>query len=174
MKTLRRFLRTIGWIAVGVVAVYLLAAAALGRPELLALVFGPVERQNVDFTTLARRETPNDFLVCPAEVCAAPADLEAPVIDESVDNLRVRFLELVAARPDLRLISSDPVRDQYDIVEHSLVFAFPDTMTVRLFERRDGTSTVAVYSRSHYGVDDLGVNESRVRAWLVDLAGGPN
>ena len=60
--------------------------------------------------------------------------------------------------------------DQYDVEERSALFGFPDTMTVRLFERRDGTSTVAIYSRAHYGKGDFGVNEARVRAWLDDLA----
>jgi len=157
-------------VLVAVVLLTILAAAIVGRTELLALLFGPVERQAIDFTTLERRATPNDFLACPAEICTAEADVESPVIALSVDHLRLRFLEMVAARPRLTLLASDPVLDQYDVEERSAVFGFPDTMTVRLFARRDGTSTVAIYSRSHYGKDDLGVNQARVRAWLDDLA----
>jgi len=156
-----------------IVVLYVLAAAVVGRTELLALLFGPVERQAVDFITLERRTTPNDFLACPAEVCAAEADIESPVVAQSIDHLRLRFLEMVAARPRLTLLASNPVLDQYDVEERSALFGFPDTMTVRLFERRDGTSTVAIYSRSHYGRGDLGVNAARVRAWLDDLAAVP-
>jgi len=166
-------LKVVAAVLAVVVLLYVLAAAVVGRTELLALLFGPVERQTINFITLERRITPNDFLACPAEVCAAAADVESPVIDQSIDHLRLRFLEMVAARPRLALLASDPVQDQYDVEERSALIGFPDTMTVRLFERRDGTSTVAIYSRSHYGKDDLGVNEARVRAWLEDLAAVP-
>ena len=166
-------LKIVGASLAALMLLYVLAAAIVGRTELLALLFGPVEREAVDFLTLDRRATPNDFLACPAEVCAAEADVESPVIRESIDHLRLRFLEEVAARPRLTLLASNPVLDQYDVEERSALFGFPDTMTVRLFERRDGTSTVAVYSRSHYGRGDLGVNEARVRAWLKDLEAVP-
>jgi hypothetical protein len=170
---MRTFFKVIALAIAAVVLLYVIAAAVVGRTELLALLFGPVERQAVDFISLERRTTPNDFLACPAEVCAATADIESPVIGDSVDHLRLRFLEIVAASPRLTLLAGDPVLDQYDVEERSDLFGFPDTMTVRLFERRDGTSTVAIYSRSHYGKDDLGVNEARVRAWLDELAAVP-
>ncbi|MCP4329360.1 MAG: DUF1499 domain-containing protein [Alphaproteobacteria bacterium] len=170
---MRRILGAVGRILIGIFVVYILAAAIFGRTELLALFFGPVDQKSIDFTTLELPATPNTFLACPPEVCAAAADIESPIFAIPVDELRVKFLEMVAALPAITLLASDPVDDQYDIRETSVIFAFPDTMTVRLFENRDGTSTVAIYSRSHYGNDDFGVNERRVRSWLHKLAAEP-
>jgi len=169
---MRRILGVAGRILIGIFVVYILAAAIFGRTELLALFFGPVDYESIDFATLERPSTPNTFLACPPGVCAAP-DMESPVFDKPIDELRDKVFDLLIERPALTLLSSDPARDQFYIRETSLIFAFPDTMTVRLFENRDGTSTAAIYSRSHYGKDDFGVNERRVRSWLHDLAAEP-
>jgi uncharacterized protein (DUF1499 family) len=56
--------------------------------------------------------------------------------------------------------------DQFDIVERSRYFAFPDIMTVRFFKRGEDKSTLAIYSRSVYGRYDFGVNRARVEKLL--------
>jgi uncharacterized protein (DUF1499 family) len=46
---------------------------------------------------------------------------------------------------------------------------FPDTISVRFYALEENRSTLAVYSRSHYGYYDLGVNRRRVQSWLLEL-----
>ena len=48
---------------------------------------------------------------------------------------------------------------------------FPDTIVVRFLDRPDGRSTLAIYSRSQLGTNDLGVNLARIERWLDKLAG---
>lgn len=156
------------------VAVYGGLAALLGRTELLARIFGPPDRAAVDFATLERRTSPNDFLACPPGLCArATADVESPVLARSPDETRIRFLAMVDLLPRARLVAADPALDQYDVVETSRLLGFPDTVTVRVLPAGENGSTVAVYSRSHYGHSDLGVNARRVRAWLDFLEQRP-
>jgi uncharacterized protein (DUF1499 family) len=46
---------------------------------------------------------------------------------------------------------------------------FPDSITVRFIPLTPDSATLAIYSRSHYGRNDFGVNEARIRAWLTAL-----
>ncbi len=167
---MRTFLTAFGIGTIVLIVAYTITGAIMGRTELLAAVFGPVEREQVDFATLIPRGTPNEFLACPAKTCATTPHARVPVFAMPVDDLRARVLEIAAARPRLTLLSHDVDVDQYEFEERSALFAFPDAMSVRLFAVDDETSTVAVYSRSHYGRGDLGVNEARVRGWLEALA----
>jgi hypothetical protein len=48
-----------GLLAIG--AAYVALATIQGRKQALALVFGPVERERVDFATLTLKNTPNQY-----------------------------------------------------------------------------------------------------------------
>ena len=76
---------------------------------------------------------------------------------------------MIAHQPRTREIAGNPDTRQYDYMQRSWLFRFPDTVTVRFIALGAGRSTLAVYSRSHYGYSDLGVNQARVRAWLSAL-----
>ena len=54
-------------------------------------------------------------------------------------------------------------------VQTSALFAFPDYISVKFIEIDANTSTLAVFSRSRLGKNDLGVNKKRVTAWLDQL-----
>ena len=58
---------------------------------------------------------------------------------------------------------------QYDFLQHSRIMRFHDSITVRFIPLRDTNSTLAIYSRSHYGYSDWNVNRKRVEAWLAAL-----
>lgn len=156
------------WYALGALALlYVGFAVVHGKPEALALIFGKVDRRPIEFETLELKPSPNQFLVCPPGLCRnAQPHLEAPVFDLSVEQLRDRWLERVQQQPRVRLLSKAPPREQYDLEQTSALVGFPDTITVRFLPAGEGSSTLAVYSRSHYGYSDLNVNEKRVRAWL--------
>ena len=51
---------------------------------------------------------------------------------------------------------------------------YPDSITVRFLPLEEGRSTLAIYSRSHYGRSDFGVNKERVDGWLASLLGAGN
>jgi uncharacterized protein (DUF1499 family) len=54
-------------------------------------------------------------------------------------------------------------------VQRSRFWGFPDYVSVRAVDLGDGSSALAIFSRSRYGASDLGVNRARVDAWLARL-----
>jgi hypothetical protein len=174
--------------AVLIGALLLAASAALAIVEskeesLLAVlyetVFGSPDLGPVEFETLARRQTPNDALACPAGFCAARADFDPGVYPFGDEELRRRFAAVVLAEPRVvPLYRSDtpgrPVQDRY--LQRTRWLSFPDTIDVRFIAIDDSRSTLAIYSRSQIGVGDLGVNLARIRLWAdparLGAAGG--
>jgi len=131
-------------------------------------VASPVEREVLDFSAIERSGKPNDYLVCPAGVCSSAADEISPVFGVSVSRLREEWFSLVSRQPRTERIS--PLIDsQYDYVQRSRWFGFPDTITVRFYPHGPKHSTLAIYSRSHFGYWDMGVNRRRIQQWLAEL-----
>ena len=158
----------LGLLAVG--AAYAALAAVKGRKEALALVFGPVQHEPVDFATLELKATPNQYLVCPEGYCSASAHATAPNFSVPVEELQDAWLELAAAQPSTRVIAGDETARQFDIETLTPLVGFPDTITVRFLETPGGGSTMAIYSRSYYGKSDFGANKKRIDAWLRQIA----
>ncbi len=165
------------WTVLKINAILMFAAGILfGGPVIVSSdnfwqrVFGPVEQHAVSFETMTLPERSNDFLACPESLCAnARPDLSDTVIGAPVKEVRGRFFELVFLRPRAELIGMDALADQYEVRETTSVFGFPDTITIRFYELTPDRTAVAIYSRSHYGTWDFGLNEKRVRAWLAWL-----
>jgi uncharacterized protein (DUF1499 family) len=140
-----------------------------GREWLLTKALGPVTRPPIDFQTMRRGPKPNQYLVCPLDVCTAKPDRVSPVYPVPVSVLRDHWMAMIARQPRVEQLTVDPDAWQYDFVQRSRLFGFPDTITVRFIPLANDPSTLAIYSRSHYGYADLGVNRRRITAWLSDL-----
>jgi uncharacterized protein (DUF1499 family) len=152
------------------VVLYISLAAIYGRVGLLERLFGPIQREPVDFATLQLKPSPNQYLVCPPGLCRAQAHAESPEFDVSVEELRAAWFRVMQRQPRVTLLSSDPDKQQYEYQALTPVIHFPDAVTVRLLPASSGKSTLAIYSRSHYGYGDLGENRRRVQGWLEQLA----
>ena len=124
-----------------------------------------------EFATLERRETPNDALVCPAEVCPrAKPDFEPPVFPVPADRLLAAARAVALAEPrtlDL-YVGADARRLRF--VQRSLLLRYPDVVDVLIIPRGDGASTLAMWSRSAVGRRDFGVNRARLERWLAAIA----
>ncbi len=105
--------------------------------------------------------------MCPPGICTGHAD--SPVFDVSVDELHDRWREVVTAQPRVELLAGDG--QQFDYIQRSALFRFPDIVTVRFISVSPSQSTLAIYSRSVYGKSDFGVNRKRVEAWLLAIGG---
>ena len=125
----------------------------------------------VVFERFERRGTPNEFLACPPYYfrCHALPDRESPVLGVPVERLAAAWGRVVAGEPRVSLLRADAASLQYDYVQRSAVFRFPDLVTVRFFPLEGARSSLAIYSRSVYGRGDLGVNRRRVERWLAVL-----
>ena len=152
-----------------IVVIVVLVTVLIGREQLLAMVFGPVELTTIDFKTLTRTERPNQYLVCPDNVCTAKPDATSPVYTVPATTLRDRWLTMVAQQPRVQQVNVSQDGLQYDFLQRSRLMRFPDSITVRFIPLSDTTSTLAIYSRSHYGYSDWQVNRQRVEAWLAAL-----
>jgi hypothetical protein len=123
----------------------------------------------VDFATLVKKPSPNQYLVCTPGFCAAEkADREAPVYDVPVEALERAFWSVLAKQERVEPLES-PVPDQHEVVQYSRLMRFPDTVTIKFVSLGPARSTLLLYSRSHYGYGDMGVNKARVTAWLAAL-----
>ncbi len=73
-------------------------------------------------------------------------------------------------------VAEDEEGQQFDYVQRSARFRFPDIITVRFISvatyHSESQSTLAIYSRSIYGEDDFGVNRERIEGWLKTLHEG--
>jgi uncharacterized protein (DUF1499 family) len=163
---MHKFLQVLLLLLLGVLVAALLTTAILGRERLLATVFGPVDLSPIDFRTLTRKPRPNQYLLCPSQYCAATPDAVSPVYAVPAPVLKDRWLTMLARQPRMVPIAVSADGLQYDFLQRSLLLRFPDTITVRFIPLGETQSTLAIYSRSHYGYADFGVNRRRVAAWL--------
>jgi len=131
-------------------------------------ISGPVERALLDFAALKRTGKPNDYLVCPPGFCSSIPDETSPVFEMPVSQLRQEWEAFISQQPRVVMIAHS-TELQIDFEQRSRFLGFPDTITVRFYGLGENRSTLAVYSRSHYGYWDLGANRKRVQAWLKDL-----
>ena len=166
MKTILGYL-SIGVLFVVVVAAVLLFAPFGQRPLTALFTVGDVE--SVDFAEFKLTDKPNQFLMCPPGFCDANPHADSPVFDVSVEQLRERWREVVAVQPRVELLAEDEEGQQFDYVQRSARFRFPDIITVRFISVSSSQSTLAIYSRSIYGKSDFGVNRERIDAWLKTL-----
>ncbi len=154
----------------GAIVAAIIGTFLIGWDRTIAMVMPPPLPENVDFASLSHSDMPNRYLVCPENYCAAPPDAISPVFDISVEALRERWKAMLQRQPRITQARADETGLQHDFVQRSRFFRFPDSITVRFIPLPDNRSTLAVYSRSHYGRDDFGVNRDRVEAWLAALS----
>ncbi len=139
----------------------------------LLLLAAPFELRataiGLDPTTVARTGRPNDRLVCPPGVCAAPADEPAPVWAVAPKRLFAAWREVVEAAPRTVIVELDETGLRLVAEQRSRLFGFVDTIAVKVLALPDGRSTFAAYSRSQTGYWDLGVNRERLERWIGQL-----
>lgn len=165
MRILSMLLLAVFLVALIVVAV----VSFIGRERALELAFGPVKREPVDFALLVKKPSPNQFLVCNGEYCPAqPADREAQIYEVPVEQLERAFWTMLAKQERVEQLES-PVAGQHDVVQFSRLMRYPDTVTIKFIPLGPERSTLLLYSRSHYGYGDMGVNQARVESWLAAL-----
>ena len=142
-----------------------------GREGALEKLLGPIERNPIEFPHLPLTSKPNQYLVCPKELCTAVAHREAGVYEVSASELHRAWDEFVTRQPGVTFLGGDDQSGYYDYEVRTPLLRFPDTVTVWFIPISTTRSTLAVYSRSHYGYSDGGANKRRVDAWLAELDG---
>ncbi len=165
----------LGYLFIAVLVVTVVAAVLLFTPlgeRPFTALFTVDDVETVDFADLKLTDKPNQFLMCPPRLCNADPHADSLVFDVSVDQLRERWREVVAAQPRVELLAEDEDGQQFDYVQRSARFRFPDIITVRFISVPPSKSTLAIYSRAVYGKSDFGMNRKRIEAWLKNLREG--
>jgi uncharacterized protein (DUF1499 family) len=124
----------------------------------------------IDLRNVRLSRIPNQRLVAPRDYCAfATPHAVAPTYDVRAEVLAKAFDAVAMAQP--RTVrkdrSGDRRRAEY---EQRTLLGFPDAVTVEFIALDGRRSTLALYSRSLYGLGDWGVNRRRVDRWLAALA----
>jgi hypothetical protein len=161
---MRRFLKALAGLMAALIVLFAAGFLVLG-PERLWAEFGPADLGDVDFATLQRRDVPNDALACRPELCAARADIAAPVIARPFGDVFLAVQDAVVHEPDLEQVDADAAQGTLRFVQRSRLLGFPDTINVKVVPLADGSSAVLIYSRSQLGKGDMGVNLARVKRW---------
>ena len=163
----RRLRLMLLWLVLAVAVALLAARLYFGRDAEDQLRAG----EKVDFTHLDLPSRGNVYLICPADplICNVKADEASPAFAVDPARLRDRWLEMVAAEPRVRLVSTEKDRQHLVFIQHSFFFRFPDVITVEFMSTGNGRSTLAMLSRSRYGESDFGVNAARAGAWIAKL-----
>jgi len=114
-------------VLVTIVVAAVLLFTPLGERPLSAL-FSVGDFEAVDFEDLKLTDKPNQFLMCPPGICTGHAD--SPAFDVSVNQLRERWREVIAAQPRVELLAEDG--QQFDYVQRSARFTNTSTSLLHL------------------------------------------
>jgi hypothetical protein len=130
------------------------------------VAFGSVDQGPVAFSTLQRRKTPNDALVCPPWLCRTAVDVPSSLYALPADELRRRLVGVILAGGDSEQVATAAGDAGDRFVVRTRWMRFPDTVDVLVLPQGEGRSTLALYSRSLVGLGDMGVNRRRLEGWL--------
>lgn len=126
----------------------------------------------VDFKHLELPNSPNYYWVCPVTYCNKAPSEHAPVFDVGKSKLQKIGDKILKAMPRMQLIKADTAESKFFYVQKSLVFRFPDYITIQYIDVSPQQSSVALLSRSKYGYYDFSVNKKRVQSILRQLQKG--
>lgn len=151
--------------------------AIIGRENTWAVLFGAPPLDRIDFAALEPRQTPNSFLLCPIGVCKKrPFDRESPQYEIPADQLAKILRQIVEKTEGLRRDKRERPSEsaatvaetdlQWDYIATSKHLKFPDLVTIRIINLGNERSSFAIYSRAVYGLEDFGVNQNRIAAWI--------
>lgn len=129
-------------------------------------VAGDPDLGQVDFATLKKTRRPNQFLLCPKDICKNETpDAEPPVYRMTKERLKENFIQALGTEGRRTV---DDEGDRLRFIMRSPSLRFPDTNSVQFFDV-EGGATLAIYARAQIGYRDFKANEKRVRRWLEKL-----
>ena len=125
----------------------------------------------IDFDTFEPTSKPHRCLALAKDhPRAGTADLETPVFACAPDEALDAFIATGLSEPRVKVVRRDAQTGQVELIQRSLIFRFPDYVTVEPVDLGAGHASLNIYSRAVLGYSDLGVNEKRVRRWLAAAA----
>ncbi len=124
---------------------------------------------HVDPTTVSSVDTDIAYLAAPAATTIAAPQRDVAVFGATPREAIEAFNSVALAQPGTSLAAGSPSELWVTYVQRSSFFGFPDYISVVAICRPNGGATLAVYSQSVYGLNDMGANKRRVDLWLSEL-----
>jgi Protein of unknown function (DUF1499) len=168
---MKKVLRMLAWLLAIIVLLVLGVAGYIylpGGADRLEARFVVPPQSTIDFATLKKVAKPNQYLVCPADLCAEKPDEIAKTYALTPAELLGRWQSLVSSQKDTSVLIPEDGRGQITFVQRTARMRYPDIITVQVLAA-DAGATHAIYSRSVYGHGDMGVNKARITSWLAQL-----
>ena len=137
---------------------------------IILLIQGCSKMPTPDLQNLKLPTSSNYYLVCPKNFCNVEPNEYSPVYNVSAEDLFYAWNQLTAKELYMNITGTIPEKAQYEYVQRSPVFGFPDDITIQFIAISNYSSTLAIYSRSRYGIYDFDVNKKRVKKFLIQLS----
>lgn len=149
----------------------IVGAIALGYLTLFLISTAPhkPEDWHKDPLRIATCETPNCFRMAPEGSTTEIIHETSPVYSINPIELAQAFDEFALSQRATRRIAGLPPEQMLTYVQTTERIKAPDYLTIKFWEREDGLTEIAIYSRSRFGYSDMGFNEARVRDWVKAL-----
>ena len=125
---------------------------------------------DINFQNIQAFTPHNSYLVCPSNYCNIKPNEISPNYNLPATQLIEAWQKMLKQEPRVQLLSTSPDKLQYFYVQRTLVFRFPDYISVRFIPLNPNETTLAIYSHAKYGKYDFGVNKKRVTRWLSLLS----
>jgi len=90
---------------------------------------------------------------------------------EAPADLLGRLDQIAKATPGVSVLAGSPAEGHVTYVARSVLWGFPDYVSVKAVENASGGSDLVAFSRARFGYSDMGVNGKRMDAWLAALGG---
>ncbi len=135
----------------------------------ILLIQGCGQMPTADLQNLTLPTSANYYLVCPKGFCNVQPNEYSQVYNVSAEDLFNAWNQVASKQIYMDITGTIPEKAQYEYVQKSIVFGFPDYITVEFIAISNYSSTLAIYSRSRYGFYDFGVNKKRVQKLLGQL-----
>ena len=149
--------------------VFLTIGAAGGLFYYVSKVEHDVAVWHVDPLTVSQSVKPHSFRMAPPALTEEFVDMPSPVYTVNPTLMAKAFDDYVLSQTKTIRIAGSPEEGWMTYVRRSRSLNLPDYISVKFIDLNGGKSTIAIYSRSRFGYDDLGVNEKRVLAWVGTL-----
>ena len=147
---------------------------ALIRVGLVLLgLAGCANPQPIEFAKIEKAWPPNNYLVCPIDVCTGTTDATSPGYSMPVGQLEAMADKAILSQPGTVKLGGDPARHQFIYQQTGL--GLSDTVWVQYLALSPRRSSLAIYSGSAAAYYDFNINRERSDAWLraIHDAAGP-
>jgi uncharacterized protein (DUF1499 family) len=164
------FIKFIAFSAIGTILLFAVISIFIGFEHVWSKIGGDPSSQLVEISTVTKTPKPNQYLVCPEGFCEEVPDQISPVFNVSVDKLREVLTSIESADANLTKVNSDADDLRQKYIWRSLIWRFPNLISVEIIPLENEQSTIAIYAQAQLGQSDLGANKAFVDELLHKIS----